>query len=228
MPTSRRSPQSGPCSLSTVRVTRSSARRAGRPAAVSCGGLWIRLTARSTFCSGFRHLPSASPARTRPARSPGSCSTRLAASASRRRAPGEPQLNGEQIHSPERDSLATAMVATGFSYDAGVRARQAAVLARVLPRVRDIRRFGAAALDLCWCACGRFDGYYERGLHAWDIAAGSLIAQRAGLEVRPLPAAGEDPEGLVVAPAGADRRALFARCRRVSASARSKRPAGLI
>lgn len=113
---------------------------------------------------------------------------------------GEPRLNGEQIHSPERESLATAMVATGFSYDAGVRARQAVVLARVLPRVRDIRRFGAAALDLCWCACGRFDGYYERGLHAWDIAAGSLIAQRAGLEVRPLPAAGEDPEGLVVAP----------------------------
>ena len=114
---------------------------------------------------------------------------------------GEPQVNDTPFRSPERGDLATSMIATGFSYDAGLRARQAAVLERVLPRVRDIRRFGAAALDLSWCACGRFDGYYERGLHAWDVTAGSLIAERAGLEVRELPANGADPEGVVVAPA---------------------------
>ena len=72
---------------------------------------------------------------------------------------------------------------------------------RLLPRVRDIRRVGAAAIDLCWCACGRFDAYYERGLNAWDVAAGGLIASRAGLEVRDLPAAGRDPAGTVAAPA---------------------------
>jgi myo-inositol-1(or 4)-monophosphatase len=66
--------------------------------------------------------------------------------------------------------------------------------------VRDIRRVGAAALDLCWCACGRFDAYYERGLNPWDVAAGGLIASRAGLAVRELAAAGEDPAGTVAAP----------------------------
>jgi myo-inositol-1(or 4)-monophosphatase len=93
------------------------------------------------------------------------------------------------------------MVATGFGYDSVVRARQAGVVGRVLPRVRDIRRFGSAAMDLAWCACGRWDAYYERGVHAWDVAAGALIATRAGLEVRDLPGVGEDAPGLVVAPA---------------------------
>ena len=59
---------------------------------------------------------------------------------------------------------------------------------------------GAAALDLVWCACGRYDAYYERGLKPWDSAAGSLIAARAGLELRQLEGADEDPEGLLVAP----------------------------
>jgi myo-inositol-1(or 4)-monophosphatase len=94
------------------------------------------------------------------------------------------------------------MVATGFGYDAGVRARQAAVVARVLPRVRDIRRVGAAALDLAWCACGRFDAYYERGVKKWDVAAGTLIASRAGLAVRELPPSGEDAWGVAVAQDG--------------------------
>jgi myo-inositol-1(or 4)-monophosphatase len=115
---------------------------------------------------------------------------------------GEPTLNGEPIVAAGRDDLATAMVATGFAYDSSVRARQASVVAGVLPRVRDIRRVGAAALDLAWCACGRFDAYYERGLHAWDLAAGALIAARAGLAVRELPEADDEPSGLVVAPAG--------------------------
>jgi myo-inositol-1(or 4)-monophosphatase len=115
---------------------------------------------------------------------------------------GEATLNDEPIRASDASKLATAMVATGFAYDAGLRARQAVVLNRVLPRVRDIRRVGAAALDLAWCACGRFDAYYERGVQPWDVAAGGLIASRAGLEIRNLPADGADAAGIVAAPAG--------------------------
>lgn len=115
---------------------------------------------------------------------------------------GAAELNGSAVVAAARGELSAALVATGFGYDADVRARQAEVLGRVLPRVRDIRRAGAAALDLAWCACGRYDAYYERGLKPWDRAAGGLIAARAGLELRTLEASGEDPEGLLVAPAG--------------------------
>jgi myo-inositol-1(or 4)-monophosphatase len=79
--------------------------------------------------------------------------------------------------------LATSLVATGFSYNSARRASQAAVLTRVLPAVRDIRRFGAAALDLCWVAGGRVNAFYEWGLARWDLAAGSLIASEAGAEL---------------------------------------------
>ncbi len=113
---------------------------------------------------------------------------------------GSATLNGAPIKGSGRSELSTAMVATGFGYDAGLRARQAEVLSRVLPRVRDIRRVGAAALDLAWCACGRYDAYYERGLRPWDRAAGALIARSAGLEVRELEEDGADPAGLVAAP----------------------------
>ena len=113
---------------------------------------------------------------------------------------GDATMNNAPIQGSSRGDLATALVATGFGYDASVRERQAAVVARVLPRVRDIRRVGAAAVDLSWCACGRFDAYYERGVHAWDVAAGSLICARAGLEVRELPGNDEDPPGVAVAP----------------------------
>ena len=115
---------------------------------------------------------------------------------------GEPTLNGDPIQSDGRaESLDLAMVATGFNYDSAVRARQAEVMLGLLPRVRDIRRVGAAALDLCWCACGRYDAYFERGLNPWDVAAGSLIARRAGLEVRDLAAVEGQPAGTVAAPA---------------------------
>jgi len=115
---------------------------------------------------------------------------------------GPAMLNDEAIRGSTRDELSTAMLATGFGYEAATRARQANVVARVLPQVRDIRRVGAAAMDLVWTACGRFDAYYERGVKPWDVAAGSLIAARAGLVVRELPASGEDASGIVVAPAG--------------------------
>ncbi|MDQ2896641.1 MAG: inositol monophosphatase, partial [Actinomycetota bacterium] len=80
---------------------------------------------------------------------------------------GPALLNGAPIAGSKRDELGTALIATGFGYAAEVRARQAEVLTRVLPRVRDIRRAGAAALDLAWCACGRYDGYWERGVKPW-------------------------------------------------------------
>jgi myo-inositol-1(or 4)-monophosphatase len=112
---------------------------------------------------------------------------------------GPAELNGEPIEASGRDDLSTSLVATGFGYDAAVRDRQAAVLTRILPRVRDIRRAGAAALDLAWCACGRYDGYYERGVKPWDHAAGGLIAARAGLTVCVIPARDPDPEGVLAA-----------------------------
>jgi len=76
--------------------------------------------------------------------------------------------------------LSQALIATGFSYDATVRGPQGRAVAELLPRVRDIRRFGAAAVDLCSLAAGRVDAYYERGLQPWDRAAGALIAREAG------------------------------------------------
>jgi myo-inositol-1(or 4)-monophosphatase len=79
--------------------------------------------------------------------------------------------------------LAEALVATGFGYAAGRRAAQGEVVAAVLPRVRDIRRAGAAAVDLCSMAAGQVDAFYERGLHDWDLAAGGLIAREAGAQV---------------------------------------------
>jgi myo-inositol-1(or 4)-monophosphatase len=77
-------------------------------------------------------------------------------------------------------SLASALVATGFSYQAAQRAAQGKVVAAVLPKVRDIRRGGSAANDLCSVAAGRVDAFYEQGVHEWDVAAGGLIAREAG------------------------------------------------
>jgi myo-inositol-1(or 4)-monophosphatase len=96
--------------------------------------------------------------------------------------------------------LATAMVATGFAYDARVRAAQAQVVARAVPHVRDIRRFGSAALDLAWTAAGRYDAYFERTVKPWDIAAGTLLCEAAGLRVVELPVHEDLPWGILVAP----------------------------
>jgi myo-inositol-1(or 4)-monophosphatase len=89
--------------------------------------------------------------------------------------------NGEPCRvAAGRSSLATALVATGFGYRPERREWQGAVAAHLLPRVRDLRRFGSAALDLCWTAGGRWDAYYEWGLNPWDLAAGALICAEAG------------------------------------------------
>jgi myo-inositol-1(or 4)-monophosphatase len=104
-----------------------------------------------------------------------------------------------RLQASGRRELATAMVATGFAYDAQLRAAQAQALATLLPAVRDIRRFGSAALDLAWTAAGRYDAYFERGVKPWDIAAGALICERAGLGVHALPERRGLPRGLLVA-----------------------------
>jgi myo-inositol-1(or 4)-monophosphatase len=113
---------------------------------------------------------------------------------------GPPLLDGREIHASTRDDLGMALVGTGFSYDAEVRRVQAEVAARLLPEVRDIRRFGSAALDLAWTAAGRLDAFYERGLNHWDRAAGELLCVRAGLAVRDLAPSPPVPGGVVVAP----------------------------
>ena len=109
------------------------------------------------------------------------------------------RLNRERVSVRQADRLDKALIATGFSYDPERRAAQADVVRRVLPGVRDIRRAGAAALDLAWLAAGRLDGYYERGLHPWDWAAGRLLVTEAGGEVEDLPG---DPPGLAAAAPG--------------------------
>jgi myo-inositol-1(or 4)-monophosphatase len=111
-----------------------------------------------------------------------------------------PTLDGRPITASAKQDMATALIGTGFGYDAEVRRAQAAVVARLLPVVRDVRRFGAAAIDLAWTACGRLDAYYEHGLNPWDLAAGGLICECAGLEVRPLEPVGPSAPGVLVGP----------------------------
>ncbi|MGD3109731.1 inositol monophosphatase family protein [Streptomyces sp. YGL11-2] len=88
--------------------------------------------------------------------------------------------NGEPIRHRPAPPLSQALVGTGFGYLTERRAAQAEVARTLIPQVRDIRRGGSAAIDLCDVACGRLDAYYERGLNPWDLAAGVLIATEAG------------------------------------------------
>lgn len=109
-------------------------------------------------------------------------------------------LNGRPIAVSSVTEPAVSLVATGFSYDASVRSRQADVLRSVLPAVRDIRRAGSAALDLCSVAAGRVDAYYESGTRVWDRAAGGLIAAEAGATVGDL-SGGPPSDGITFAAA---------------------------
>lgn len=111
-------------------------------------------------------------------------------------------LNGRPIAVNEATDLAMALVGTGFGYDADRRARQADVLRQVVPRVRDVRRAGSAALDLCAVASGRLDAYYEQGLNPWDLAAGGLIATEAGAIVSGLRGRPPGADMVLAAPTG--------------------------
>jgi myo-inositol-1(or 4)-monophosphatase len=98
---------------------------------------------------------------------------------------GAATLDGRPITASTKQDMATALVGTGFGYDAEVRRAQAVVAARLLPLVRDLRRFGSAAIDLAWTACGRLDAYYEHGL-----------------QIVPLEPVGPSAPGVLVAPPG--------------------------
>jgi myo-inositol-1(or 4)-monophosphatase len=95
-------------------------------------------------------------------------------------------LGGRRLAARAAVPLEQRLVATGFNYVSHVRSRQAEAVARMLGTVRDVRRMGSAALDLCGLGAGRFDGYVEEGLNPWDLAAGGLVATEAGarLETR--------------------------------------------
>jgi myo-inositol-1(or 4)-monophosphatase len=89
-------------------------------------------------------------------------------------------LNGAPARTTGLADLTRALVGTGFGYTPERRTLQAAALAHIVPRVRDVRRAGSAALDLAWVACGRLDGFYEAGIRDWDRAAGLLLVAEAG------------------------------------------------
>ncbi len=108
--------------------------------------------------------------------------------------------NGTPLRCSAVTDLAQALVATGFGYAAARRAKQSRVLTSVLPAVRDIRRIGAAALDLCAVAAGRVDAFYERGLSPWDLAAGGLVAREAGARVEGLHGRGAGADLVLAAP----------------------------
>lgn len=110
--------------------------------------------------------------------------------------------NGEPIAVRPACELAGALVATGFGYRADRRARQGEIVAALLPQVRDIRRAGSAALDLCAVACGRVDGYFERGAQPWDLSAAGLIAAEAGAVVAGFHGARPSDVMTLAAPAG--------------------------
>jgi myo-inositol-1(or 4)-monophosphatase len=93
---------------------------------------------------------------------------------------GGARLNGRPITVSTQDDVALALVGTGFSYHPDARTQQAQRLVQIIGRVRDIRRTGSAALDLCFVAAGRLDVYFEQFLNVWDAAAGELIAREAG------------------------------------------------
>jgi myo-inositol-1(or 4)-monophosphatase len=112
------------------------------------------------------------------------------------------------LHCSGITDLSMVLLGTGFGYSPGRRAAQAALLAELLPVVRDVRRIGSAALDLCMVAAGRLDAHYEHGLNVWDWAAGALIAAEAGARVT-LPPPDAGPASLVMAAAPGVANALY-------------------
>jgi myo-inositol-1(or 4)-monophosphatase len=115
---------------------------------------------------------------------------------------GGARRNGEPTACSGQRELAHALVATGFGYQPVRRGAQAQVLVGLLPHIRDIRRMGAAAVDLCSVACGRVDAYFERGLAWWDLAAGALIASEAGAIVSSLDGGPVEPGSVLAAAPG--------------------------
>jgi myo-inositol-1(or 4)-monophosphatase len=111
-------------------------------------------------------------------------------------------LNGVPLHRAPAPTLDRCLIGTGFGYSSDRRLAQAKLLPTVLSSVRDIRRVGSAAIDLCWVAAGRLDGFYEAGLAPWDLAAGMLVAREAGAWVGSVPGGAELPDMAVAAAPG--------------------------
>ena len=109
------------------------------------------------------------------------------------------EVDGRPLRIAPAAPLAESLVGTGFGYAPERRAAQAALLPAVLPAVRDIRRAGSAALDLCWLAAARLDAFYEAGLNPWDSAAGLLVAEEAGCASTTLGGLSDGADALVVA-----------------------------
>ncbi|WP_143965442.1 inositol monophosphatase family protein [Gordonia zhaorongruii] len=119
----------------------------------------------------------------------------------------QPEGEPERLQANPITDLGLALVATGFAYTADRRREQGAIVAELLPRIRDLRRMGAAALDLCMVASGAVDAHFEHGLSPWDWAAGGLIAEEAGARLVLPPADSRSADGAVtiaVAPGVAD------------------------
>lgn len=117
-------------------------------------------------------------------------------------------LNASAIACSTVTELAQTLVATGFSYSVEHRAAQAARLVGLLTQVRDVRRLGSAAIDLCLVACGRLDAYFEEHLNSWDLAAGVLIASEAGAITSDFTGGSPGSHGAVVAGRGVHQRLL--------------------
>lgn len=107
--------------------------------------------------------------------------------------------NGRAIHCSTTTDLSKALIATGFSYDRDNRRRQGVRVAAMLDQIRDIRRIGAAAPDLCFAASGRVDAYFEEFLNPWDLAAGEVIAREAGCRVGSIQGGQAHPRSVLVA-----------------------------
>src|SRR5262249_35766417 len=107
--------------------------------------------------------------------------------------------NDRPLRVRDGTELRTSLVGTGFGYVSAQRGRQAELVARLLPTVRDIGRGGSAALARAWVAAGRLDGFYEHGLNRWDRAAGELLVREAGGRIADLPAAAGLPAGILAA-----------------------------
>jgi fructose-1,6-bisphosphatase/inositol monophosphatase family enzyme len=111
-------------------------------------------------------------------------------------------LGGRRLRCSSTTDLSHALVGTGFAYDADLRRRQGARVAALIGSVRDIRRVGAAAPDLCYVADGRLDAYFEENLQPWDVAAGRLVAEEAGALVTSFDGGPAEPRRLLAATPG--------------------------
>ena len=108
-------------------------------------------------------------------------------------------LNNKRIHCNDKTEIAQALVSTGFSYSPEQRTIQSKRVAKFIHKIRDIRRLGAASIDICFVACGRLDAYFEENLHQWDTAAAELIALESGVKSGNFAGGPSSPKEILIA-----------------------------